>query len=227
MNVVISRRIAAGLRVRRAKRAFTLIETLLAVALMGVLLLALNFFVFSMAEIWGQGAERRLFEQHVRAVTREVETLLRAASLPPLANEQPIFAREIRLDDGRRVTALSFELNDGSPRLPWKDVALPDVVSSLVLQEGKGLMLYWQSRLEEKFDDAAPRPFTLSPFGVAVSYDYLEADGAYWRTYDQMQRAPSGSWNMPARLRLKFTHGKFTAETTVVLPPAPGPLPHF
>jgi hypothetical protein len=32
---------------------------------------------------------------------------------------------------------------------------------------------------------------------------------------------------MPARLRLKFTHGKMQAETTVVLPPPPGPLPHF
>lgn len=214
-------------RFRRTAGAFTLIETLLAAALMGLLLLALNFFVFSMAEIWGQGAERRLFEQHVRAVTREVETMLRAAALPPLASEQPIFAREIRLDDGRRVTPLSFELADGSPRLPWKEVALPDVVCSLVLQEGKGLMLYWQSRLEEKFDEAAPRAFTLSPFGAALSYDYLEADGAFWRTYDQLQRAPSGAWNVPARLRLKFTHGKFTAETTVVLPPQPGPLPHF
>jgi hypothetical protein len=214
-------------RRQAARGAFTLVETLLAAALMGMLLLALNFFVFSMAEIWGQGAERRLFEQHVRAVTREVENLLRAAALPPLANDPPIFAREIRLDDGRRVTPLSFELAEGSPRLPWKDVPLPDVVCSLVWQEGKGLMLYWQSRLEEKFDEAAPRPFTLSPFGAALTYEYLEADGAFWRTYDQLQRAPSGSWNVPQRLRLKFAHGKFNAETTVVLPPPAGPLPHF
>ena len=62
-------------------RGFTLLETLLASALLGALLLALNFFVFSMAEIWGQGSERRLFEQHVRAVTREVEELIRTAAL--------------------------------------------------------------------------------------------------------------------------------------------------
>lgn len=211
----------------RSRRAFTLIETLIAAALMGAVLLALNFFVLSMAEIWGQGAERRLFEQHVRAVTREVELLFRRATLPPVANDPAIFIREIRLDDGRSATPLSFELPEGSPRLPWKDVPLPDVVCSLVQQDGKGLVLYFQSRLEEKFDDATPRAFLLSPFGAGVSYDYLEADGAYWRTYDQLQRAPAGSWNVPGRLRLKFTHGKLTAETTVTLPASPGPLPQF
>jgi hypothetical protein len=208
-------------------RAFTLVETLLAAALMGSLLLALNFFVFSMADIWGQGAERRLFEQHVRAVTREVENLLRTAALPPLVNDPAIFAREIRLDDGRRIPALTFELPEGSPRLPWKERPLPDVVCSLAQQDGKGLMLYWQSRLEEKFDEAAPRAFTLSPFGAGLAFEYSESDGAVWRTYDQLQRGTSGAWNVPARLRLKFAHGTLKAETTVVLPPSPGPLPHF
>jgi len=209
------------------RRAFTLIETLLAAALLGALLLALNFFVFSMAEIWGTGTERRLFEQHVRAVTREVESMLRTAVLPPVVNDPPLFAREIRLDDGRRVTALTFELPAGSPRLPWPERPLPDVVCSLVQQEGKGLMLYWHSRHEDQFDQVTPRAFTLSAFGTTLSYDYSEADGAIWRTYDQLQRNTSSQWTIPARLRLKFTHGKLTAETIVTLPPSPGPLPHF
>lgn len=209
------------------RRAFTLIETLLAAALLGALLLALNFFVFSMAEIWGTGTERRLFEQHVRAVTREVESMLRTAVLPPVVNDPPLFAREIRLDDGRRVTALTFELPAGSPRLPWPERPLPDVVCSLVQQEGKGLMLYWHSRQEDQFDQVTPRALTLSAFGTTLSYDYREADGAIWRTYDQLQRNTSSQWTIPARLRLKFTHGKLTAETIVTLPPSPGPLPHF
>lgn len=65
------------------RSAFTLIEILLAVALLGGLLLALNLFIFSMGEIWGQGREQRLFNEHVRAVTRHVEKLLRTAALAP------------------------------------------------------------------------------------------------------------------------------------------------
>ncbi len=209
------------------RRAFTLIETLLSVAVLGMLLLTLNFFVFSMAEIWGAGAERRLFEQHVRAVTREVETLLRQAVLPPLASDPPLFVREIRLDDGRRMSPLTFELGAGSPRLPWPTVPLPDVVCALVQQDGRGLVLYWQSRHEAEFEQAAPRAFVLSPFGAGLTYDYNESDGSVWRSYDQLQRDTSGQWRLPQRVKLRFVHGSMNTETTVTLPPAPGIMPHF
>jgi prepilin-type N-terminal cleavage/methylation domain-containing protein len=208
-------------------RGFTLLETLLASALLGALLLALNFFVFSMAEIWGQGSERRLFEQHVRAVTREVEELIRTASLPPTAADPVLFTREIRLDNGQRETPLSFELPEGSPRLRWTAVPLPDVVCSLVVQAPQGLVLYWQSRLEEKFDEAVPRPWVMTPFVKAVTYEYQEPDAGTWRSHTTLQRDRGGRWRVPTRLRLKFEHGAMQAETTVTLPFAPGPLPHF
>jgi prepilin-type N-terminal cleavage/methylation domain-containing protein len=209
------------------QRGFTLLETLLASALLGALLLALNFFVFSMAEIWGQGSERRLFEQHVRAVTREVEDLIRTASLPPQAADPVLFTREIRLDNGQRENPLSFELPAGSPRLPWQGVPLPDVVCSLVAQPRQGLVLYWQSRLEEKFDDATPQPWVMTPFVETLTYDYFESEARLWRSHPTLQRDNGGRWRMPNRLRLSFVHGKMQAETTITLPAALGPLPHF
>jgi len=209
------------------RRGFTLLETLLAAALLGGLLLALNFFVFSMAEIWGRGSEKRLFQQHVRAVTRELEEMLRVAALPPFGAENGVFTREIKLDDGRRETPLSFELLDGSPRLPWTGPALPDVVCSLVVQRDRGLVLYWQSRLETKFEDAAPRAWAMTPFAKAMVYDYQDPDTKSWRNFDTLQRDPAGKWRAPTRLRLQFEHSGMKAESTVMLPMAPGPLPHF
>ena len=64
-------------------RAFTLLEVLLAIALLGSLLVALNMFIFSMAEVWGKGREERLFAQHARAVSVHIEDLLRRAALSP------------------------------------------------------------------------------------------------------------------------------------------------
>jgi prepilin-type N-terminal cleavage/methylation domain-containing protein len=208
-------------------RGFTLLETLLASALLGGLLLALNFFVFSMAEIWGRGSERRLFEQHVRAVTRELEEMLRASALPPLSSQTGAFTREIKLDNGQHETPLTFELLDGSPRLPWSGPALPDVVCSLVVQRDRGLIIYWQSRLETKFTDAAPRAWTVTPFVQAIVYDYQDPDTKSWRNFDTLQRDAQGQWQVPTRLRLQFEHAGMKAETTVSLPMAPGPLPHF
>lgn len=215
------------MRVIVRSRGFTLLETLLAAALLGALLLALNYFAFSMAEIWGQGSERRLFEQHVRAVTREVEGLFRTASLPPQAADPVMFTREIRFDNGQRGTPLSFELPAGSPRLPWPDVPLPDVVCSVMVQTQRGLVLYWQSRLEEKFDDATPRPWVMTPFATALTYEYYDPDAGTWRTFAELQRDSTGRWRMPNRLKLKFEHGSMQAETTVTLPISSESLPHF
>lgn len=206
-------------------RGFTMLETLLAAALLGALLLALNFFVFSMAEIWGAGAERRLFEQHARAVTREVETWLRTATLPPLGGEAGIFAAEIQLEDGRRETPLSFVLVGGSPRLPWRETALPEVVGSLVVQPGRGLVLYWQSRLETSFDAARPRPWVVSPFVTGLTYDYRDERG--WRVSAGLERREDGEWQIPGRLRLQFEHAGMKSETSVTLPGTLAPLPHF
>ena len=54
----------------RRRAGFTLLEILLSLALVALMLVALNTFVFSMGELWGKNTDIRLFEQHVRAVTR-------------------------------------------------------------------------------------------------------------------------------------------------------------
>lgn len=63
---------------------FTLLETLLAVALAAALLIAVNFFVLSMGELWGSGSEPRLFDRHVRGVTRFLESLVQQSVVPTI-----------------------------------------------------------------------------------------------------------------------------------------------
>jgi prepilin-type N-terminal cleavage/methylation domain-containing protein len=60
---------------RTGRRGFTLIEVLLAVSLSAMLLVAVNFFVLSLGELWSGGASSRLFERHIRGVTRFLEAL--------------------------------------------------------------------------------------------------------------------------------------------------------
>lgn len=205
-------------------RGFTLLEMLLASVLLGSLLLALNLFVFAMAEIWGRGAERRLFEQHARAVTREVETWFRTAVLPPAA-EPAVFIAEIQRQDGRRESPLTLVLPGGLDRLPWRETALPEVVGSLVVEPERGLVLYWQSRLETAFDAGAPRAWLVTPFVTALGYDYQ--DNGIWRSVEQLERGPDGNWRVPARLRLQFRHGELRLETSLAVPDAEIPLLHF
>lgn len=55
---------------------------MLAVALAAGLLIAVNFFVLSMGELWGGGSETRLFDRHVRGVTRFLESLVQQSVVP-------------------------------------------------------------------------------------------------------------------------------------------------
>ena len=135
--------------------------------------------------------------------------------------------QETKQDTGATATELTFELPAGDRVLPWPDGPLPDVVCSLGAPEGKGLVLRWHSRLETRFQDDPPRTLVLTPFVTAISYDYYQADFKSWQNQPQLQKNREGQWQVPDRVRLKFVHGKMTAETVIALPASNGALPTF
>ena len=105
------------------RRAFTLLEILLSLALVMLVMVGLNTFIFSMGELWGHRSESRLLELHVRAATRFLDQQLRIATLPPeaLASTQPgaapgtppVAVEEIRPQNGSSDNLLTFELPAG------------------------------------------------------------------------------------------------------------------
>lgn len=212
-----------------SRRGFTLIEILLALSLVGLVLVALNTFVFSMGELWGRNQDLRLFEQHVRAVTRYLEQELRTAAFPPAttAGGAAIAVQEIRPQSGSTDNLLTFELPAGSRLITWPDRPLPEVVCSLQANEREGLRLLWHSRLETRFNDDPPRETTITPLVTALSYDYFDEQFKNWKNEPQLRRDSDNQLLPPQRLRLKFTYRKLTRETVVTLPVMPEGLPNF
>lgn len=204
-------------------RGFTLIEILMALALVALLLVALNTFIFSMSELWGQKTEPRLFDQHVRAVTRFLERELRAAALPPAAraNSTPIGLQEIRPQNGMMDKMLTFELPAGSRLFTWPEQPLPEVVCSFQARPNEGLVMLWHSRLEKNFETDAPRETVISPLVSALAYEYYETDTRRWTKETAIKLDPQGQPMTPQRLRLEFTYNKMKRESVVTLP-APG-----
>jgi prepilin-type N-terminal cleavage/methylation domain-containing protein len=228
--------------VRRA-RGFTLLEILLALALVALTLVALNTFVFSMGELWGRNADLRLFDQHARAVTRFLEHELRAAVLPPAtrtpgtgngnaapnaAAATPVLSiQEVRPPNGIQENMLTFDLPSGSHFFVWPERPLPEVVCSLQVRQGEGLFLLWHSRLEKNFDLDPPREAVITPLVTAMAYDYWDPDVLRWTTETTLKNDPQGQPMTPQRLRLTFAYGKLKRETVVTLPTPVQGLPLF
>lgn len=205
-------------RGERRGRGFTLLEVLLALSLLGVLLVALNSFVFSMAEVWGEGREERLFAQHARAVSVHVEDMLRAAARGPGGGGLAI--KEIKLERGGEQPELAFTLAEGDRLLSWPETPLPDVEMSIGVDEREGLILHWQSVLETRRDTEAPRSVTISPFVVSLGWDYYDESFRRWETLEQPKQETDGTYLLPRRLRIRFENGKQKAERVLRVPVA-------
>jgi prepilin-type N-terminal cleavage/methylation domain-containing protein len=204
-------------------RAFTLVETLLALALLTSLLLAVNLFLFSMGELWGQNRQQRLFDQHVRAVTRYLDELIARGALVV----EP--GRELRVasPEGLGQPRLTFDLAAGDRLLPWPETPLPDVECALTTETGRGLVLSWHSRWETGFKDRPPRTLVVSPLVQRMDYLYYNDGTRVWRAEAAPPRAQADTWELPARLRLHFQHDRFAADTVVTIPPRLPALPAF
>lgn len=204
-----------------------MLEIIVAIALVGMVMIAMNMFIFSMGELWGRGTDARLFEQHVRAVSRFLEEELRTAVLPPSARpgDNPIAPQEIRPQSGMMENLLTFELRAGSRLIMWPDQPLPEVVCSLQAREREGLILLWHSRLETRFADDAPRETVVSPYATALHYDYYDATFKRWTTETTLKRGNNGAIETPQRLRLKFAYDKMTRESVITLPVVEEGLP--
>jgi prepilin-type N-terminal cleavage/methylation domain-containing protein len=211
------------------RRGFTLLETLLALALAGLLMVGLNTFVFSMGELWGRNTDLRLFDQHIRAVTRFLQHELRAAARPPAASADaaPYTMAEIRTQSGVTETLLTFEFFEGSRLFVWPGQPLPEVVCSLSVREGAGLLLLWHSRVEKDFAEQPPRETVVSPLVTGLGYDYYDADFKNWKSEPQPRRNAQGGYDAPQRLRLKFTYRTRSQEVLIVLPLVTQGIPAF
>jgi prepilin-type N-terminal cleavage/methylation domain-containing protein len=211
------------------RSGFTMLEVLIAVVLVALMLVGLNTFIFSMGELWGRGSDVRLFDQHVRNVTRFMQQELERAALPPAgrSGQAAIAPQEIKPQNGSTEQMLTFELAEGCRLINWPGHALPDVVCSLTVRDREGLLLLWHSKLEKNFADDSPRETVITPLVTAMSYDYYEADFKRWKTETTLLKDSAGKTVTPQRLRLKFTYDKLTRETLVTLPNAAEGLPQF
>lgn len=205
-----------------SRRGFTLLELLMAIMIGALLMVAASTFVFSMGELWGRGGEERLFDRHVRGVSRFMDGLLRGAVATAEANGETtaVWWAEPIGTEYTDEELLTFELQESPGVLVWPGEALPNVVCAFQLDRDEGLFLLWKSLLEVDYEDASPRRTRLSPFVDGIEYIYYDAesDPPEWERESEPMTDSAGSPLLPSRLQISFVYGDETRVVDLVLP---------
>jgi prepilin-type N-terminal cleavage/methylation domain-containing protein len=210
------------------RRGFTLIEVVLSLALVALILVSLNTFIFSMSELWGRNTDVRLFDRHVRAVTRFLEKELLRASLPPAAtvNSTPVGAQPITPAGRAQENLITYMVLSGGRVLRWPGSPLPEVYCSLEVRRDQGLYFLWHSDLENHFNDDPPRETLVSPFVTGLAFDYFDTDFNKWTTETALKLDPAGNPLTPQRLRITFGYNRLTQVALVSVPATTPGLPN-
>lgn len=147
-----------------------------------------------------------------------------ADAAPARTDEPPVAWQQPR---GRKYGTeefLTFELAESPGIFSWPEQPLPFVVCALRVDPQDGLFLLWKSRLEEDFEDEAPREFRVSPYVTGITYYYYDTTGAQprWEKADQ-PRSSGGDRELPTRIELTFEYkGEKQVAGLVIPPPATG-----
>lgn len=222
-----------GVSLRRSRSGFTLLEILLAVAMGSAILTFATAFLFSLGELWGVGANTRLFKKHARGVSRFVENAIVTASSRYEEQEgsasSPVYWYQWEGDSRSTEEFLTFELETAPGALVWPDQPLPHVVCSLDFDEGQGLFLLWRSRLEQAFEEEAPRKTLISPFVSSVRYHYIDyaVENPEWEVTESPKVNPDQSHVLPQRIELVFAYRGDEITRQLVLPGFLGGVPSF
>lgn len=201
----------------RARRGFTLIEVLLSIALAGALIVAANMFLLSMGELWGRGSDERIFDQHVRGVSRFLENFVREAV--PSGPDGEVFTMDTPKGyESLPAPMLSFEVDEAPGVCVWPGTPLPRVVVWFNITRDDGLVMLWKSRLEEDFGDVPPRATRISPFVTGATFEYYDDGRKAWQIEDRPIMDPGNKPRLPGRIRLTFTHGTKTTQVAIALP---------
>ena len=207
---------------RLNRRGFTMLEMLVALALLGALMVSLNTFLFSMGELWGKGRDQRLFDQHSRAVAEMVRRTFESATYGPGASG--VSLKDNDNGSGTTEPRLTFMLADAGRLADWPEGPLPDVDFNVFVDPDRGLIFQWQSRLELQREKTDLHETVISPFVKALHYEYYDATLKEWKTEDEPKHDDGGTaWLKPARLHLifKFPELKSTPKNPDAVPVDP------
>lgn len=201
----------------RVRKAFTLLEVVVAVALAGVLLTAAAGVVMNVVRVWEKSGDVASLDRHLSGLDHFLGVLADAQRNLRIA----------RSSDGKNVVGCTwtrppgldetfprFEIVETFPLFALDEKPQPELEAWL-FWDAEGLWLISRTaRQKNEAEDAATWTL-LSPFLESVSVHARDAETDAWETVDSVDESVIQS--RAIRLRLRFRDGKVARERTLAL----------
>lgn len=217
---------ASALCASRRGAGFTLMETLMVLALGGLLLLAAASFLFGVMTLRKEIEEVPQLGQHADGVGRLMETLFSGAE--PHASSDgstgalPVSWRDLPDAFFGSERALYLRVRPGVPLFVGEQGAVGSTVDCyLQLEREGGLVLFWQSERMRRDDADNWERTVLSPLITAVDLLYYDAERERWETREGLEPLSGDSQVLPQAMVINFADPASGREAKVeVLLPA-------
>ena len=201
----------------RVRKAFTLLEVVVAVALAGVLLTAAAGVVMNVVRVWEKSGDVASLDRHLSGLERFLGVLADAQRKLRIA----------RSSDGKNVVGCTwtrppgldetfprFEIVETFPLFALDENPQPKLEAWL-FWDASGLWLISQTARQKNEDENAATWTLLSPFLESVSVHAWDTEARAWESVDSVDESVIQS--RAIRLRLRFRDGKVARERTLAL----------
>lgn len=230
------------------RRAFSLLEIILAVAVSGMLLTFVMFHIVSLSNIWLNSGDNDFFQQHAEGVTVFLNSAFAASEAVEggarrdddaevgetrdLERDSTTQARAIEWssppgEGGFTDPLLTFRLKEVPGVMAYEGDPLPGITAYLKFERGQGLALIWHSRLETIEQSSDLRTTLLSQFVDDINYAYYDAEDDSWREEPEPYEDDGGRLLLPDFLKLTFIYQDEEIITTVHIPMTDANVPLF
>jgi prepilin-type N-terminal cleavage/methylation domain-containing protein len=233
------------LRHRRAA-AFTLLEVIIAVALSGILLTGVAMVSFNLLEVWSSQAEDPLFDRHVDGLRRTLEECIaetndfasgstpgastttgggnagggnatsRAGSSSTSTVRSPSAVFSAAPSSVGIANAPYLRITGAPQFLPSDTLPLGYVHGWLSVEDGEGLVLYWQTDDERTESREDTHRLILSPWVTEARFDAYDATNNVWTEIDSADPTSIESGSA-IFMQLTLNHRGQTREISIVL----------
>lgn len=187
------------------KKAFTLIEIVIALALGALILVASSSLLMSITQLWIKEGRLDNFQGHVHGVKTFLQTHLNGSyyrindKLPTVQWSSPP-----QIHSGINETFLSFYIYTPNPLFPVE--SLSPVICYLNVDKKNGLSIIWHSFESISLGKEVEVYQTgLSPWAKDLKLHYYDTSMNTWEVLDSPKEDKVGKLELPDLLELKFS----------------------